>query len=105
MAWQIENEPDFGEKGLCYCDSCQAAFQDWLKEKYGTIAALNQRWATGFWSMDYSDWRQVRLGSAGHYSSRHLDTRRFASQALSDFVMMQAGIFKKNHPQALISPT
>lgn len=103
VAWQIDNEPDLGETGTCMCESCQGKFQAWLKQKYGSIEDLNQKWATGFWSMDYTDWRQVRLGRSGHYSSRQLDTRRFANEMLSDFVMQQAAIIKQNHPSAIVS--
>jgi beta-galactosidase GanA len=62
VAWQLDNE--FGpEMSWCHCENCQARFQAWLKKRYGSIQELNRLWGTGFWSMDYSDWRQVRLGS------------------------------------------
>jgi len=101
--WQIDNEPDFAENGICYCEGCQAQFRSWLKEKYGTLEALNQSWGTGFWSMDYTDWSQVRLGFARHFSSRQLDTRRFASQMLGDYVLLQEEILHRHNPQAVVS--
>ena len=105
VAWQIDNEPDFCETGICHCESCQGKFQAWLKERYTTINELNKKWATGFWSMDYSDWSQVKLGEqqGKFYSSRKLDTFRFTSYMLSDFLFMQAEIIRNYHPEALIS--
>jgi beta-galactosidase len=102
IGWQIDNEPDFVETGICYCETCQGKFQAWLKNKYGSIDELNNKWATGFWSMDYTDWRQVRLAEydKSHYPSRKLDTRRFAGDMLAEYILLQAEIIRKNHPGA-----
>lgn len=101
VAWQIDNEPDFCETGICHCENCQALFRDWLEARYGTLATLNQRWGTGFWTTDYAAWDQVRLGRPNHHISRQLDTRRFASEKLSEFILLQAEILKR--PQWLVS--
>lgn len=105
IAWQIDNEPDFAESGICYCETCQSKFQAWLKTKYKTINELNKKWRTGFWSMDYTDWRQVRLGllDGQHYTSRALDTRRFASMQLANYILLQKEIIKKNQPTTIVS--
>jgi len=105
VGWQIDNEPDLCETGGCYCENCQAKFQAWLKNRYGCIEDLNKQWATGFWSMDYTDWRQVRLGALDgqHYTSRALDTRRFFSDALGGYIISQANMIKKYQPDAVVS--
>lgn len=105
VAWQIDNEPDLLETEICCCDSCQGQFQAWLNKKYGSIKELNKKWGTGFWSMDYYDWRQVRLAEmkVRHYPSRKLDTLRFASDAMIDFILMQADIIRENHPGSIVS--
>ncbi len=105
LGWQIDNEPDTGENGICYCENCQRLFKEWLQEKYTTLSQLNERWKTGFWSVDYSHWRQIKLASAEvrQYSSHQLDTKRFASEKILDFVLFQANIIKENHPEALVS--
>jgi len=105
VGWQIDNEPDLGETGGCYCECCEAKFQAWLKNRYGSVEELNKYWKTGFWSMDYTDWRQVRLGllDGQHYTSRALDTRRFFSAALGGYIISQRDIIKKYHPEAIVS--
>ena len=105
VGWQIDNEPDLCGIGGCYCESCQAKFQAWLKNRYGSVEELNKHWRTGFWSMDYTDWRQVRLGliDGQHYPSQVLDTRRFFSDALGGYIIKQGEIIKKLHPGAIVS--
>lgn len=55
--------------------------------------------------MDYTDWRQVRLGflDGQHYTSRALDTRRFFSYALGGYIIKQGEIIKKYHPESSVS--
>ena len=103
VAWQIDNEPDLIETGICYCENCQGQFRAWLQARYGSLATLNERWGTGFWSTDYSDWQQVRLGRTIHHVSRQLDSRRFANEKLSDFVLFQADILKRQQSRWLVS--
>ena len=31
----------------------------WLKERYGSLEALNQAWWTAFWSHTYTEWSQI----------------------------------------------
>jgi beta-galactosidase len=103
VAWQLDNE--FGpEMSWCHCENCQARFQAWLKKRYGSIEELNRMWGTGFWSMDYSDWRQVRLASEPWlYPSRLLDSKRFWNDSIISFALQQAEIIRRNHPQALVT--
>ena len=102
-AWQIDNELG-PETGWCFCESCQAGFREWLRERYGSVGELNRRWGTGFWSMDYSDFSQVRLGGRPEEAaSRNLDTARFRSETMVEFAMRQAGVIRRNHPGALVT--
>lgn len=83
--WHISNE----FSGECHCELCQNAFRDWLKNKYGTIDVLNDRWCTTFWSHIYSSFEQVESPSPlGEKSimALSLDWKRFVSDQTIDFM-------------------
>ena len=67
ILWHISNEYD----RWCYCDNCAAAFREWLKEKYGTLDALNAAYWTTFWSHTYTDWSQVHPPARGSEQLTH----------------------------------
>lgn len=83
--WHISNE--FG--GDCHCPLCQEAFRKWLKERYGTVEALNEAWCTTFWSHTYDSFDQVESPSSlGEESimALNLDWKRFVSDSTIDFM-------------------
>ena len=85
LLWHISNE--FG--GECHCPYCQVEFQKWLKEKYGTIDALNQQWNTTFWSHQYQKFEQIESPSSIGEHSVHglvLDWKRFVTDRTVDFM-------------------
>ncbi|MEU4607654.1 beta-galactosidase [Kribbella sp. NPDC023972] len=88
VAWHVGNE--YG--GSCYCDNCTAAFRVWLRNRYGTLDALNHAWCTTFWSHTFYDWDEIVAPSAlsEHWRGPNhtafqgitLDYLRFMSDAL-----------------------
>ncbi|MFC8145775.1 beta-galactosidase [Streptomyces paradoxus] len=60
LAWHINNE--YG--GACYCDLCAEAFREWLRDRHGTLDALNDAWWTTFWSHRYTGWDQIEPPNA-----------------------------------------
>ena len=83
--WHISNE----YSGQCRCDYCQAAFRQWLKDRYGTLDNLNKRWWTAFWSKTFTDWEQIRsperIGEMG-LTPLKLAWRRFINDQTHDFI-------------------
>jgi beta-galactosidase len=57
IGWQIDNE----YTNESYDAATRAEFQQWLRGRYGTLAALNRRWTTAYWSQTYSAWSQIPL--------------------------------------------
>lgn len=55
VCWHINNEYNTG----CYCENCEKAFRIWLREKYGTIEAVNAAWNTEFWGHTFYDWDEI----------------------------------------------
>ena len=87
-AWQIDNEV---EAGFCCCDSCAEKLREWLKEKYGSLEAVNQAYHNEVWSGSYSAWSQVHppLGDrpVTQYNPAYmLDYQRFMSDSTIDYV-------------------
>lgn len=87
IAWHVGNE--YG--GACYCERCEAAFREWLKEKYGALEALNRAWNTSFWGHTFYDWDEIVVPNllSEHFEEDRttfqgisLDYRRFCSDSL-----------------------
>ena len=97
IGWQIDNELNC-EKDEFYSEADSAAFRVWLREKYGTLDALNDAWGTVFWSQTYTCWDQIYVPRpaphAAYNPHLHLDYLRFVSHSCLDFCAMQAKILR-----------
>lgn len=106
VAWQIDNEL---ENSHCTCPACRSAFRDWLREKYGTLEALNQAWGNAVWSGEYTDWDQIQPLLAPeclpdwHNPSFMLDFERFGATRTTDYVNFQRDILRRYFPDAVIT--
>lgn len=94
IGWQLHNE--FG-LSTCYCGRCVAAWHGWLRERYGTIQALNEAWGNRCWGHDYVDVEQIPLPSEATEppEGRHplpiiLAHRRFRSDAIRHYQSIQS---------------
>jgi beta-galactosidase len=98
VGWQIDNELNC-ETSEFYSEADHAAFRSFLKEKYGTLDALNDAWGTVFWSETYTDWEQLHCPrpviNNGDNPHLMLDYRRFVSASCLTFAGMQAEIIRK----------
>jgi len=106
IGWQIDNEFSVS----CYCPTCRISFQDWLREKYGGLEALNEAWGSVFWGHVYSAWEQIPvpfdLGVHPTYGSSpglELDYRRFLSDTIVAFQKNQAEILRRLCPGHFIT--
>lgn len=93
-AWQIDNE--IGSHNDCYCDDCVIRFQGYLKEKYGSLDALNRAWGEHFWSDFYTDWSDVPRPS--DQPQLNLEYRRFMSKTNCDFNRWRTDRIRKVDP-------
>ncbi|GGX22487.1 beta-galactosidase [Streptomyces lomondensis] len=97
MMWHINNE-------YCtfdYGDEAAAAFRRWLREKYGTLDALNEAWGTAFWSQGYDTWDGILPPRLPHYMrnpTQVLDFRRFTSDMLLECYTAERDIVRRHTP-------
>lgn len=77
---------EVGSSPMSYSEGDRARFVDWLKQKYGSLAALNSAWATQRWSRRINNWNQVYLpyGNGPGPNERNLDLHRFWSDMTID---------------------
>ena len=97
-AWQIDNEYGCHDTTLSYSPTSEAAFRIWLKEKYGSTEALNNRWGTVFWSMEYNEFEQIELPNltvTEPHPAHAMDFRRFASDQVIAFNKVQADVLRE----------
>jgi beta-galactosidase len=73
IGWQIDNELTTES----YDPVAKKDFQEWLQGRYGTLDALNTRWATSYWSQTYSKWSQIPLEAGKGNPGLLLNWRRF----------------------------
>ena len=104
-AWQTDNEYGCHDTTISYSDAARAAFQVWLKARYGTIEALNTAWGNVFWSMEYDRFEQIDLPNltVTEANPAHcLAFRRFSSDQVVAFNRLQVNILRQ-HTEAQIA--
>lgn len=99
VAWQIDNETSAQD---CTCETCREKFRGWLKNKYGTLEAVNRAFKP-VWSLQYTSWDQITppLGdypNCNYNPAYILDYNRFTSDNVIDFINWQADIIRRNCP-------
>lgn len=98
--WHISNE--YG--GDCHCPLCQAAFRDWLKQRYGTIENLNRAWWNSFWSHWYTSFDQIESPTSPDWLGENeshglkLAWQRFTSWHHCDFYTNEIEPLKRITP-------
>lgn len=96
--WQIDNELNC-EVCEFYSEADTAAFRSFLKEKYQTLALLNEAWGTVFWNQTYTQWEQIYvprpLPGKGYNPHMQLDYFRFVSESAVRFCRLQTDIIKR----------
>ncbi|HUX39177.1 MAG TPA: beta-galactosidase [Rectinemataceae bacterium] len=95
--WHVSNE--YG--GECHCPLCQAAFRNWLRDRYGSLEALNRAWWSDFWSHRYGDWEELESPSPRGEESLmglSLDWKRFVNHQSLDFFLAESAVLRRLAP-------
>jgi len=92
VGWQIDNE--YAE--VSFDPETRAQFQQWLKNRYGTLDNLNARWTTSYWSETYFDWNQVPIQVGYGNPGLLLSWMRFVSDTWRSYQMNQLEVIRAN---------
>ena len=106
IGWQIDNELTLGSSLRCYCNFCQAGFQNWLRTRYTTLDNLNQSWGTVFWSQTYTDFSQIPaplLSGGDPNPGLALDYDRYQSYANVSFTEEQLTMLRQMCPTHFVT--
>lgn len=103
--WHIGNE--YGcHVSTCYCDVSATDFRRWLRERYGSIDALNEAWSTSFWSQRYDNWAEIlppRSAPSFPNPTQQIDFARFSSDAMLDCFLLEKEIVKRITPRVPVT--
>ena len=103
LVWHISNE--YG--GQCHCDLCQAAFRQYLRQKYNdSLDRLNHAWWCRFWGHAFTDWGQIESPSPHGQTQIHglaLDWKRFVTHQTADFLCHEIAPLRKFTPSVPVT--
>ena len=102
VAWHVGNEYGCHNR-FDYSDDAQCAFQEWCRERYGTIEAVNDAWGTAFWAQRMNDFSEIvppRFIGDGNFMNpgKLLDFKRFSSDALKAFYIAERDLLAEITP-------
>jgi beta-galactosidase len=81
IGWQIGNE--YTEES--YEAAAREGFQQWLRNKYGSLDELNRAWTTAYWSQTYSAWSQIPFNADPGNPGWMLDAKRYITDTWLSF--------------------
>ncbi len=90
IGWQIGNEFSLDS----YDSYTKHLFQQWLRNKYKTLDALNQHWTTAYWSQTYTQWDQIPMEDTHGNPGLLLDHKRFVSDVWLHFEKNQITVLR-----------
>lgn len=100
--WHVHNEYGTHSHGA----HTAAGFRAWLRQRHGSLDALNEAWTTAFWGQRYTEWEQVQPPRATQYlrnPAHVLDFRRFLSEAMLAHYRLQRDVLRAHTPDVPVT--
>lgn len=91
IGYQVDNEPGmelFHNRGVFQ------TFVDRLRERYGDVETLNERWGLVYWSHRISSWDELWTPDGNTVPSYDLAWRRFQAELTNEFIAEQAALVR-----------
>lgn len=85
--WHLNNELS----GECCCPLCAARWRSFLKEKYGSLEALNHAWWSDFSGNRFAAWADIPAPGPGYkvLPGMELDWQRFTTLQQLDYLLTE----------------
>ena len=90
IGWQIDNE--YTDES--FDPATKAQFQAFLQQRYGTLANLNRRWATAYWSQTYTAWSQIPMVNTHGNPGLLLEHKHFVTATWRSFQRNQIDVLR-----------
>ena len=101
IGFQTDNE---FASSRCRCRCCLGHFQEFLRERYGTIARLNREYGTWFWGAVYNRFDEIDWPASDFPNPSHgLDLKRFASRVDVEHQAAQVRLLRQLAPGKFIT--
>jgi beta-galactosidase len=94
IGWQFDNEYGYGQ--MSYDDGTRQQFQDFVQARFKTTAAVNEHWATAYWSQTYDNWAEIPIPTGGHNPGLLLEWKRFVTEAWARYQQNQIDVIRAN---------
>ncbi|WP_159619721.1 beta-galactosidase [Ruania rhizosphaerae] len=103
VLWHVHNEygvpvgEDFSEQSV-------RSWRQWLQQRYGTLAALNEAWGTAFWGQWYHHWEHVVAPATTPTTinpAMKLDWARFTDDQLRECFRLERDAIRAHAPQPI----
>ncbi len=91
IGWQIGNE--YTDES--FDPATRAQFQQFLKSRYKTLANLNQRWATAYWSQTYDRWDEIPMETSYGNPGLLLEHKHFVTATWRSFQRQQIDVLRR----------
>ena len=92
IGYQVDNETTPRDINN---DNFQAMFRNHLKEKFGTVEALNKTWGLQYWGMTINDWDELAPRDGITNTAYKLEWERFSRQAVTDYLQWQTRLVRE----------
>src|SRR5690554_4745606 len=103
VMWHVHNE--YGVPvGEDFSPRAVVAFQQWLRNRYGTLDALNAAWGTAFWGQRYGRWEHVVAPAATPSvvnPALELDWARFTDDQLRECFRLERDAIRAHATQPI----
>jgi beta-galactosidase len=92
IGWQVDNETTaYGTAS----PNVQRAFVAYLREKYGSVAAVNKAWGLTYWGQLLNDWDELPPADGAINPGYKLEWQRYQQKIATDYLAWQAGIVRE----------